>query len=75
MEFEEDNNLGYYTAHMRLYDSEGNIILTEIHPQDILEETLQFIHDELEHFIETNAPVRINGNWRFSISAPIMYEM
>ena len=54
--------------------AEGNIILTEIHSQYILEETIQFIHDELYHFIETNTPDRINGNWHFTISAPIMYE-
>ena len=59
---------------MRRYDNDGNIILSEIHPQDILEETQRFIYEQIEHFIATHIPSRIHGHWHFCVCASIMYQ-
>ena len=73
IEFEEDH-LGYYTGHLRRYDNDGNIVLPEIHPQDILEETRRFIYEQIEHFITTHDPTHIHGYWHFCVCASIIYE-
>ena len=73
IEFEEDQ-LGYFTAHLRRYDRDGNIILSEIHPQDILVEQRQFIYEQIEHFISTHDPTHIHGHWHFCVCASIIYE-
>ena len=59
---------------MRRYDNDENIIFPEIHPEDILEETQQFIYEQIEHFIETHDPTHIHGYWDFCICVSIVYE-
>ena len=66
--------IGYYTAHLRRYDSEGNMIIIEEHPPAILKDTEQFVYDEIFKFIEDNDPTRIDGYWHNCICAKIMYE-